>query len=187
MIDILSLIVALTSLIVAYIIYYNNSIGDVVVYAKVDLTRPTMINLVIHNIGKGVARDINFISPTGIPEKSYGIEGLTQPKKIYESGALVDGLTILLPDEKLVYSWGQFGGLKEALNNKPLEITITFYSRTALQIFKRKIVNKVIVNPMEFSGVNISEPSFQTEIKKSLREISSSLKKFPNKKGYTSF
>jgi len=177
MIEMLSLIVALTSLIVAYIVYYNNSIGDVVVYAKVDLTRPTMINLVIHNIGKGVARDINFISPNGIPEKAYGIEGLSEPKKIYESGALVDGLTILFPDEKLVYSWGQFGGLEEALDRKPLEITITFYSRTALQICKRKIVNKVTVNPMEFSGISISEPSFQTEIKKSLKEISESLKK----------
>lgn len=177
MIEILSLIVALTSLIVAYIVYYNNSIGDVVVYAKVDLTRPTMINLVIHNIGKGIARDIKFASPTGIPEKAYGITGLSDPKKNYESGALISGLSILFPDEKLVYSWGQFGGLKEALDNKPLEIEITFYSRTALQLCKRKIVNKVIINPMEFSDVDISEPTFQSEIKKSLKEISSSLKK----------
>lgn len=177
MIEILTLIVALTSLTVAYIVYYNNSIGDVVVYAKVDLERPTVINLIIHNIGKGVARDIKFISPTGIPKKAYGITGLSDPKKNYESGALISGLSILFPDEKLVYQWGQFGGLKEALNNQPLEITITFYSRTALQIYKRKIVNKVTVNPMEFSGISISEPSFQTEIKKSLKEISSSLKK----------
>ena len=164
---ILSLIIGLLTFIIAYIVYYNNTVGDVVVYAKVDLERPTVINLIIHNIGKGVARDIKFISPTGIPEKAYGITGLSDPKKNYESGALISGLSILFTDEKIIYSWGQFGGLKEALDNKPLEIEITFYSRTALQLCKRKIVNKVIINPMEFSGVDISESTFQSEIKKS--------------------
>lgn len=177
MIEILSLVIALMSLIVTYIVYYNNTVGDVVVYAKVDLARPTVINLVIHNIGKGIARDIKFFSRNGIPQGAYGISGLNKPKKNYESGAFVSGLSILFPDEKLVYQWGQFGGLKEALDNQPLELTITFHSRTALQLFKRKIVNKVTINPMEFSGVDISEPVFQNEIKTSLRDIASSLKK----------
>src|SRR5690554_4107376 len=107
MLEILTLITALLSLIVAYIVYYNNSIGDVVVYAQIDKRRQTIINLIIHNIGKGIAKDIKFICPTGIPEKAYGISGLNESLKLYDSGAFVNGLPILFPDEKLVYSWGQ--------------------------------------------------------------------------------
>ncbi|EXB27168.1 hypothetical protein [Acinetobacter sp. IK40] len=177
MIEILTLLVALLSLIVTYIVYYNNTIGDVVVYAQIDLGRKSVINLVIHNIGKGVAKNITFICPDGVPSHAYGIAGLTEPKKNYESGAFVNGLPILFPDEKLVFSWGQFGGLKEALNGKPLELTVLFESRTALQVFKRKIKNKLSIDPTAFEGVDISTPVFESEVKKSLKEISTSLKK----------
>lgn len=176
-VDILTFFVALLSLVVTFIVYHNNVVGDVVVYAQVDLERPSMINLVIHNIGKGIAKDISFICPDGIPEHAYGISGLSSPKKNYDSGAFISGLPILFPDEKLVYSWGQFGGLKEALNNRPLEITVTFYSPKTLTIFKRKTVAKQSIDPTIFSGVNISEPVFQNDIKKSLRDIANSLKK----------
>jgi len=177
MVEVLSLIVALSSLVVAYIIYYNNAIGDVVVYAQVDKTRPTVINLVIHNIGKGIAKDIHFICPTGIPKKAYGISGLTDPLKLYDSGAFINGLPILFSDEKLIYSWGQYGGLKEALNGTPLEIEITFYSRTNLQLIKRKIKNKVVIDPTAFEGVDISESSFEREVKIALKDIAKHLEK----------
>lgn len=176
MFEILTLIIALLSLIVAYIVYYNNSIGDVVVYAQIDKRRQTVINLIIHNIGKGIAKDIKFICPNGIPKQAYGISGLSESLKLYDSGAFINGLPILFPDEKLVYSWGQYGGLKEALNGKPLEVEITFFSRTNLQIFKRKIKNKVVIDPTAFEGVDISESSFERDIKASLKDIAKSLK-----------
>lgn len=176
MIEVLTLVIALLSLIVTYIVYYNNSIGDVVVYAQVDRKRPTIINLVVHNIGKGIAKDIKFICSTGIPKKAYGISKLTAPLEKYDSGAFVNGLPILFPNEKIVYSWGQYGGLKEALNNMPLEIDIIFFSRTNFQIIKRKIKNKVVVDPTAFEGVDISESTFEKEVKNSLKDIAKSLK-----------
>ncbi|RZG45760.1 hypothetical protein [Acinetobacter wuhouensis] len=176
MIEILTLIIALLSLIVAYIVYYNNSIGDVVVYAQVDKRRQTIINLIIHNIGKGIAKDIQFICPKGIPKKAYGISGLSEPLKHYDSGAFINGLPILFPDEKLVYSWGQYGGLKEALNGEPLEIEITFFSRSNFQLIRRKIKNRVVIDPTAFEGVDISESSFENEVKQSLKDIAKSLK-----------
>lgn len=175
--QILSLVIALLSLIVAYIVYYDNSTGDVVVYAQVDRKRPTIINLVIHNIGKGIARDIKFICLDGIPMAANGISGLKEPLKIYETGALINGLPILFPDEKLVYSWGQFGGLKEALDGKPLEIEIIFSSRNSLQLMRRKIRNKLVIDITAFEGVDISTTIFEQEVKKSLQAIAKSLEK----------
>lgn len=175
--QILSLVIALLSLIVAYIIYYDNSTGDVVIYAQVDRKRSTIINLVIHNIGNGIARDIKFICLDGIPKAANGISGLKEPLKIYETGALVNGLPILFPDEKLVYSWGQFGGLKEALNGKPLEIEITFFSQNNLQLRRKKIRNKFVVDVTAFEGVDISTTPFEKDVKESLQAIAKSLKK----------
>ena len=175
--QILSLVIALLSLIVAYMIYYHNSTGDVVVYAQVDRKRPTVINLVIHNIGKGIARDIKFVCLNGIPKAANGISGLKEPLKIYETGALVNGLPMLFPDEKLVYSWGQFGGLKEALDGKPLEIEIIFFSHSSLQLTRRKIRNKLVIDVTAFEGVDISTTIFEQEVKKSLQAIAKSLEK----------
>jgi hypothetical protein len=175
--QILSLVIALLSVIVAYMIYYENSTADVVIYAQVDRKRSTIINLVIHNIGKGIARDIKFICPDGIPKAAYGISGLNEPLKIYESGALSKGLPILFPDEKLVYSWGQFGGLKEALDGKPLEIEVIFFSRNSLQLRRRKTRNKLVIDIAAFEGVDISTTIFEQEVKKSLQAIAKSLEK----------
>lgn len=175
--QILSLVIALLSLIVAYMVYYDNSTGDVVIYAQVDRKRPTVINLVIHNIGKGIARDIKFVCLNGIPKAANGISGLKEPLKIYETGALVNGLPILFPDEKLVYSWGQFGGLKEALDGKPLEIEIIFFSHNSLQLMRRKTRNKLVIDVTAFEGVDISTTIFEQEVKKSLQAIAKSLEK----------
>ena len=175
--QILSLVIALLSLIVAYMVYYDNSTGDVVIYAQVDRKRPTVINLVIHNIGKGIARDIKFVCLNGIPEAANGISGLKEPLKIYETGALVNGLPILFPDEKLVYSWGQFGGLKEALDGKPLEIEVIFFSRNSLQLRRRKTRNKLVIDIAAFEGVDISTTIFEQEVQKSLQAIAKSLEK----------
>jgi len=53
-------IIGLLTFVIAYIVYFNNSKGDVVVYAKVDMSRQGIILLIIHNIGKGIAQDIKF-------------------------------------------------------------------------------------------------------------------------------
>lgn len=179
--EILVLIIALSSLIVSYLVYYNNSIADVVVYAQVDKSKPTIINLVIQNIGKGIARDIRFSCPQGIPEQAYGLTNLRDPLKLYSSGALVKGLPLLHPNEKLVYSWGQLGGLKEALNGKPLNLTVTYYSPLALQLRKRKIIKKFYLDPTVFEGVDISSTTFESNVNNSLQKIAQSLQKIADK------
>lgn len=175
--SVVTVVIALLSLIVAYRIYYDNSTGDVVVYAQVDRKRSTIINLVIHNIGKGIARDIKFICLDGIPKEAYGISSLDKPLNRYESGAFFNGLPILFPDERLVYSWGQFGGLKEALDGKPLEIEIIFFSHISLQLMRRKIRNKIVIDINAFEGVDISTAIFEQDVKKSLKSIAKSLEK----------
>ena len=175
--EVISCTIALLSLIVTYIVYHNNSIADVVVYAQVDLARPTMINLVIHNIGKGIARDIQFVAEQGIPKQANGISKLTDKKEIYTNGAFVNGLPFLFPDEKLIYSWGQLGGLKEALSNQPLDIKVIFRSKLALQLWSRQLANNLKIDINSLEGISISEPVLHTEIKNKLEKIAAAITK----------
>ncbi len=175
--ELFSIVIALVSLLVAYIVYRENAIADVVVYAQADLSRPSVINLVIHNIGKGTARDIEFITQDGIPKGAYGISKLSDPKEVYSNGAFVTGLPILFPGERLVFSWGQFGGLKEALNNMPLEIKIIFKTKLALQPWSQRKINKVKIDIGSFEGISIAQPLSHTEIKDKLEQIANAIAK----------
>lgn len=162
-----SLIVAIGSLIVTYIVYFNNSKGDVVVYTKVDLDRQGLILLVIHNIGKGIAQDITYNGTESIIKNSSG----------YDIGAFISGTPILFPDEKLIYSLGMYHNLKNTLPDHPIELDIHFRTKIALYPYRRKIKNAVTIDINAFSGVDIGESIFQKDVRTSLKEISSSLKK----------
>ena len=164
---ILTFFIGILTFIIAYIVYFNNSKGDVVVYAKVDLDRQGIILLIIQNIGKGIAQNIKFTGTESILKNSSNID----------IGAFKAGTPILFPDEKLIYCLGTYPRLKESLPNEPIKITITFHSKIALYPYKRKIKNIVTIDINAFSGVDIGESIFQKEVRTPLKEISSSLKK----------
>ncbi|MEQ1320026.1 hypothetical protein [Acinetobacter guillouiae] len=164
---ILSLAIALLTFIIAYIVYYDNSKGDVIVYLKVDLERQGLILLIIQNIGKGIAQDIKF----------YGAESINVNSSGVDIGALKVGTPILFPNEKLVYSLGVYHELKNNELAIPLKINITFFSKFAFYPFKRKLKNQTILDINSFKGLDIGQPIFQNEIRDSLKEISKSLKK----------
>ncbi|MFW0004459.1 MAG: hypothetical protein AB8V35_03655 [Coxiella endosymbiont of Dermacentor nuttalli] len=164
---ILTFIIGLLTFIIAYLVYFNNSKGDVVVYAKVDLDRQGLILLIIQNIGKGIAQDIKFTGTESILKNSLDVD----------IGAFKVGTPILFPEEKLIYCLGTYPKLKKSLPNHPIKITITFHSDIALYPYKRKIKNVVTIDIGAFSGFDIGESIFQREVRTSLKEISASLKK----------
>lgn len=102
-------IIGLLTFVIAYIVYFNNSKGDVVVYAKVDMSRQGIILLIIHNIGKGIAQDIKF----------SGTDYLLKNSSDIDIGAFKVGTPILFPDEKLIYCLGTYPTLKKSLPDYP--------------------------------------------------------------------
>jgi len=53
------------------LIYRAASQPDVVVYAHADQKRPTILCIIIENIGKGVAQDVAFKLDRWIPERFW--------------------------------------------------------------------------------------------------------------------
>jgi hypothetical protein len=96
-----------------------------------DANRPTIIQLVIKNIGSGLARDITFQCSQPLPQFAWGLT-ITDAKdaEVMSAGPLIDGISGLAPGEERRIDWGQYGGLMKALSSEPVLITTSFKKNT---------------------------------------------------------
>lgn len=99
----------------------------VVVYARSDDLRPTLIELIIHNVGKSVATDIRFEFSRPIFWMATGItERDASPGEPMVKGPFVTGIPALGPGDMRRILWGQFGGIKKTLGDDTISVTTRF-------------------------------------------------------------
>jgi hypothetical protein len=99
----------------------------VILYVKHDRTRTTIMMLVIENIGKDVAFDVQFKPSRPIPMNAFGLSSdSAETAAVMKDGPLVDGIPSLEPGGSRVISWGQCGGLTKALEGKSLVVDISY-------------------------------------------------------------
>lgn len=170
--EVITLLIALLALLVTYAVFKSNERPQVIVYIEANPFKETFISLVIENVGRGRAENIIFTSDRAIPCKAFGIEDLKLPKQEFQYGVFKHGIKIFNPGQRLFYDWGQFGGLKNALENRELEITATYEFKHPLNPFKSRIQDISIININELEGL----PTIQGHANPILMEISKSLK-----------
>lgn len=99
----------------------------VIVATEHDLNSPTIIQLVIKNIGTGLASDITFQCSQPLPQFAWGLAVEdAKDAEVMTAGPLIDGISGLAPGEERRLDWGQYGGLMKALDGKPVSITSIF-------------------------------------------------------------
>ena len=174
--EILTLSIAILALLVTYAVFKSNERPNVIVYIEANPFKESFISLVIQNVGRGRAENIKFTSDRPIPCKAFGIEKLNSPKREFQYGVFQHGIKIFNPGQRLFYDWGQFGGLKEALENKELKITATYEYRYPLNPFKSKIKDISVININELEGLS----AIQGHANPILMEIANSLKSISN-------
>lgn len=166
-----ALAVALTSLIVNYLLLREQHDPQVIVYALADKRRPSVINLVIRNIGKGVAHSVTFESSEPIPEKAFGFDEAKAPDAM-KSGPFVTGIPMLYPDETRILTWGQYGGLKAAgLDKRNLFITANFRSKPKLRLTDSKHQSISIISIKSFESTDASDHNYDKKIAEKLGEL----------------
>lgn len=102
---------------------------NVVLYVRHDESRPTIIQIVIENIGRGLATNIRFKSNRSIPARAFGVslQNAKAPEEDeMKEGPLVEGIAALGPGDSRKIDWGQFGGLYKALGDEKIEITCNY-------------------------------------------------------------
>ena len=101
----------------------------VIVFARHDHSRPTFIQIVIKNVGRSLARDVNFTLSSPIPHRAFGLDSdNSSDVGPMAEGPLLDGIPALAPGEERRITWGQYGGLTKALGKKCVTVTSTFRS-----------------------------------------------------------
>ena len=99
----------------------------VIVYVRHDFDRPSMLLLVIENIGRDIAHDVRFTCSRPLPARAFGIER-DETKKAPEmvDGPFVSGIPSLGPGDSRIITWGQYGGLSVAIGGQPIIVQYTY-------------------------------------------------------------
>lgn len=124
-------VAAVASTAVSYFLLRRESEPHVVVYTKQDKDRPSLLLLIIENVGNGMAYDVDFELSRSIPMWAPGLTptGATKDLEPMHEGPLIDGIPALAPGNDRVINWGQYGGLLDALEGESVKVVSRFKSK----------------------------------------------------------
>lgn len=134
--------------------------------------RPTLIYIVIKNVGGDTARSIRFTSNRPIPAQAFGLVGHAVKSTLtMTEGPLIHGIPALGPGEERELLWGQPGGLLLALQDGPITISHSYDNGE-----KESFVGKDELELSSFLGTDASEAPISVvanELKKMARSLGS--------------
>jgi hypothetical protein len=140
----------------------------VIVYVKADMERPTILLIVIENVGRDIAYDVTFKASKPIPSRAFGLSfDNAKPAMNMKEGPLIEGIPAIGPGDCRIVTWGQFGGLSKAIGDEPIIINYTYRSG------KRLINGHAKLEVKSYLGTDASEKPTVT-IAKSLKELADS-------------
>lgn len=114
--------ISVAAVVVNYFVLRSISDPNVIVYAKSDEARPQMIMVVIQNVGKGVAKNVQFTLPEPLPVHQSG----GGPYAPLTQGPLINGIPALAPGESRVFFWGMYLGLRPLIGDQVFTVTARF-------------------------------------------------------------
>jgi len=98
----------------------------VILHVAGDESRPTVLQIVIENVGNGLARDVQFQPSEEIPHRAWGLHEDGPPADRMEDGPLIEGIPALGPRAARRIDWGQYPALHRELKGKKIEVICTF-------------------------------------------------------------
>lgn len=169
-------IVAISSVLVSYIVYRASNAPNVIVYADDDKCRLTIILLVVENIGHGPAKNVTFSPARDLPQKAWGFDDAQMPQKM-DDGPIVTGIPYLAPGARRVLNWGQYGGLKKWFENSAIDVKVSFERCDPIPLLRNRITNVSTVDVASFAATDASDSNWDKKIAKELKELNAQVKK----------
>lgn len=160
-------LIATASAAITYAVYRSSTDPEVIVYVDTDKKRPSLIILIIENIGKGPAENISFETSRDLPEKAFTIEEPQSMPKTMMSGPIVDGIPFLAPSQKIIISWGQYGGLKKYIGGKNIIVKAKYRRANSMTWFNRSSSSSQLFVEA-FHGTDISDSNWDKKISETL-------------------
>ncbi len=168
-------IIAIMSSLIAYWVFRASTDPNVIVFANPDPKRPSFVNLIIKNIGSGAALDISFSSDKPLPKKAFSIEIPKELPETMNDGPLIVGIPFLAPQQELILTWGQYGGLKKYMGDASITIT-SRYARSSFLFKKFQFIESISkVDITCFAAVDASDHNWTEKISKNLEQTNKRL------------
>ena len=116
---VVSPLVTLLAVFVAYLALLKQSRPHILVHYRPNPGVQSIIDLVVENIGNGMARDVVFSEP--LPARCYGIEAPDgEGVEVFRGG-----IPAIAAGQQYLFDGGQYGGLAERLGES-LEVKISY-------------------------------------------------------------
>lgn len=171
LINILTMLVAVGSSCISYLVYKESTYPDVIVYLEQNNEVKTVLNIVIKNIGKSAAKDVTFsfnedTFKNSLPNGEYS--ALTK-------GALVSGIPFLAPGSCRILRLGNFADSKKILGDHKIRVTTTFRKANSKNPFAKNITNESYIELLSLARVDASDNSNEKKIAENLARIEKAL------------
>ncbi|MCG3843322.1 hypothetical protein I3249_11090 [Psychrobacter sp. Ps1] len=160
-------LIATASTIITYAVYRSSTDPEVIVYADTDKKRPSVIILIIENIGKGPAENISFKTSRELPEKAFGIKEPDDMPKAMSSGPITTGIPYLAPSQKIIITWGQYGGLKKYIGRDNIVVKAQ-YKRANSKFRFKELDSSSQIFVEAFYQTDISDLNWDRKISETL-------------------
>jgi hypothetical protein len=173
-----AVLIAGASVVVSYLAFRSETDPDVVLYAQADVGRPSIINLIIENKGRASAEKITFEWSGKLPARAWGVQsGGKDSSETMNEGPLVQGIPSLPAGDKRVITWGQYGGLYDALAGGAKDIVIRFRSKSRLLSRYRTHETTCSLDIRSFEATDASDRNWAKKIAENLDELKRSIEK----------
>ena len=168
-------VIAVATAIVTYAVFRSATDPVVIVYAQPDLQRPSIINLLIENIGRGAAHTITFRTSRPLPHRAFGIQPPEEMPETMTSGAIVDGVPFLAPGQRISITWGQYGGLTKYIADEAIRVDAFCYRSQRKGLFAKKLQAASNLDVRMFGGSESAEHGFGPDLVKQLKILNSTM------------
>jgi hypothetical protein len=150
-------LITVSATVINYFFFRSQTDPEVIVYTSPDERRPSVVILVIENIGRSLAKNITFACSKPIPQKAFRLGDDAPTPKTMDHGPIINGIPSLGPHSKRIITWGQYGGLKKGIGDEVIDITVTFRSDRMLGLGQR--YHKVVcpIDIKSFAGTDAAD------------------------------
>lgn len=173
-ISIFMALVATASIVVTYAVFRSSTDPVVIVYADPDIKRPSIVNLIIKNIGNGAAHSIKFKPNRPLPYEAFSIEVPEKMPESMEVGPIVTGIPFLAPGQQITLTWGQYGGLYKYIGDEPIQVESQYYAAGKSIFYYRRLSATSSLDIRTFERSVSSEHGYGPNLVKEFKALNES-------------
>ena len=167
-------LIAVVATAINYTILRTQLDPHVIIHAIADERRPSIINLIIENVGNRIAKDITFTADAPVPERAYGFADAPIPQPM-SRGPLITGIKALAPGDRRVITWGQYHGLMKGLRNGQIMLNVRYRSDRMLFWQDQWHENECPIDMRSFEATDASDSNWDKKAAEHLKEIAAHL------------